>query len=90
MNETTQSNALGASREKFYSELTQEEKMERARQMIKNLARQVAELQSSIHHLRRGFLKHSHSENGVVVPWSEYPQNINGIALQNIRGEDYF
>jgi hypothetical protein len=81
----------GESREKFWTELTIEEKLERSRQIIKTLSNHLAQAQSDVHHLREGLRQHTHSEKGIVVPWNEYDNRSNALGVAAIRGgEDYF
>ena len=51
------------SREKYWSELNQDEKIERMRRIVKNQGREVEELKEKVRKLR----KHSHMNNGEIV-----------------------
>lgn len=92
MNNTTLGNGAlnGASREKNWNELTSDEKLERMRQIIKSLSRQLGEAQASINHQRECLCQHSHSDKGIVVPWNEYPNHNASLGVASLRNEDYF
>jgi len=79
----------GANRDKVYKELTQEEKIERAHQIIRNLILDIKEMKSDIHHLKKGLKNHSHHENEVVTPWSEYQETMSILGRID-NNNDYF
>lgn len=60
---------------KGWDEITDSEKIERMREIIKSLSQQVGRLQSDFHVLRDSFKKHSHTDKEVVLPYDEYSHN---------------
>jgi len=54
------------SRQKYWSELNQDEKMERMREVIKSLISRVERAESNFHNLSNTFANHGHL-NGKVV-----------------------
>lgn len=57
---------LGAMREKYWSELTDSEKIERTRSQVKTLQWKVEDLENAMYILRKTFIEHSHLEGKVV------------------------
>lgn len=74
-------------REKFWEELTDSEKIERMRSIIKQktyFENLVTTLQQQVNELRRSVVYHNHIDGKVVEPISEYPKSNNcGIALNS-------
>jgi hypothetical protein len=64
------------SREKYWSELTTDEKVERMREQVKNLIRIVDRLDYKLNLL----LRHSHHEGGVTIPIDECREAIGAIG----------
>lgn len=65
-------------REKYWEELTDSEKIERMRAIMKQkvyLENQLNELQNQVRQLRQVIVFHSHLDGKVVEPVSEYPKN---------------
>lgn len=69
---------------KDWKDITDSEKIERMREVIKQLSNNLARSQSDIHYLRENFKKHEHSDNKIVVPFSEYNNTLNGIGLGGV------
>jgi len=78
---------LKESREKYWSELQLEEKIERMRKMVKILMREVGELNDTIAKLR----KHSHLDSGeIVVKWdADGPRFYSGRTKRH-PDEEFF
>ena len=66
---------------KDWEEITAAEKIERLREVIKNLNDSIARMQSSVHYIREAFKKHSHTEKEVVIPFNEYGNNDGSIGI---------
>lgn len=61
-----------ASREKYWSEITHEEKTERTRNQIKMLQNRIDDLENALQIIRKTFLNHSHSDNNIVQKVNEF------------------
>ena len=66
---------------KDWKDITDGEKIERMREVIKQLSSNLARSQSDIHYLRENFKKHEHSDKGITVPFNEYNNTLNGIGV---------
>lgn len=69
MNENTNklgSVVSGAMREKYWGEITEADKLERMRQVIKQIARRVEETSLEQYHLKNSFLEHKHLDGEIV------------------------
>jgi hypothetical protein len=76
---------------KKWDEITSDEKVERMREIIKQLQHAVARSQSDNHNLRQSFKKHFHTEKEIIVPYDEYSNNgAIGIGSQLSSVENYF
>jgi len=56
-----------ANREKFWSELDSDTKIERMRSVLKNLVNKVERMENLGYKTRKLLLRHSHTEDGKVV-----------------------
>ena len=75
---------------KDWENITSDEKIERLREVIKNLSSSIARTQSDIHYLRESFKKHSHTDKEIVVPFNEY-NNSNSLGIgENLVNPNYF
>lgn len=75
---------------KKWDDITDAEKIERMREIIKSLQSWVGRTQSDVHHVRENFSKHSHTDKGIVVPFNEYNNsNTSGVAA-SLGNEGYF
>ncbi len=97
------SGALSAQREKYWGELTTDEKVERMRTIIKRLQDSVDEDYGLLHRLHDAFTDHEHGATGVPMiqmkrdnleftrPGRSYDRNrIRGSYEQEKNGEVYF
>ena len=75
---------------KKWDEITTDEKIERLREIIKQLQNQLSRAQADIHYVRENFKKHSHTEKEIVVPFNEYNNTLNGIGLMGQSTESGF
>ena len=75
-----------ASHQKDWEELTADEKVERLRDFVKTLSRQINDLTSENIYLRRAFKEHQHTDE-VMVPFAEYQyhDNVSGHTLSNVK-----
>lgn len=70
-------------REKYWSELSETEKIERIRTILKAKERfenEMRQLQGIVQDLRREIANHTHSDGKVCVPMSEYPKTPIGLG----------
>ena len=76
---------------KKWDEITSDEKIERMREIIKQLQYSVSRAQSDNYNLRQSFKKHSHTEKEIVVPYDEYSNNgAIDTGSQLFSVENYF
>ena len=74
-------------REKYWSELDADGKVERMRRRVKSLQRQVEELQSIV----RAMKEHSHTSQGIiVVPLHKRMQDESSCSRPGMAEQDYF
>ena len=71
-------------REKYWGELTTEEKIERMREQVKNLQREIRDLGSLIQSLS----EHSHLNNEIVMPLRSRRGHGEGEQMQRGPGKD--
>lgn len=75
---------------KNWEDISSDEKIERMREIIKNLTGSVSRAQADIHKIKMSFKTHSHEGTTVVVPYSEYDNGgLAGIAASLSNG-NYF
>ena len=75
---------------KDWEEITSDEKIERLREVIKNLSSSISRTQSDIHFYRESFKNHQHGEKGIVVPFNEH-NNSNSIGVSaSLSNAKYF
>ena len=70
-------------RPKFWSELSADEKIERMREMIKNQGNEIRDLRGQLYAEKRRVTLHRHLDKDIVVPISEYHDNLDAPKEAN-------
>jgi len=79
----------GTSREKYWSELDADEKIERVRRVSKALDKKLGRAIDLLHRTETNFVKHEHGLNGVVVEIPRYALDMERIPPDD-SGDDVF
>ena len=75
---------LGCSREKYWSEVTIEEKIERTRREVKSLQSQINFVSRKVDQL----LEHFHAEGKIIIPLNRYDDNPKEESRSRGIGKD--
>ncbi len=76
-----------ASREKYWSELSIEEKIERTRSEVKQYQRSVAQIGDQFYNLMRQFGTHQHGESGLIlIPLEAFATMEKSLAAAGYQG----
>lgn len=67
----------GAMREKYWSEITSDEKVERMRNQVKMLQDKVSGLEEALYIIRKTFLNHAHTENKIVQYIQDFESHLD-------------
>lgn len=84
------------SREKYWNELTPDEKLERMRMMVRSAISNIGELEAMLSKVRKAFLHHTHDAIGRIhVPLEaedlrDVPHRSLKRFLDSPKDEDYF
>ena len=77
-------------REKDWGEITTDEKVERMRQVVKNISSQCYRLQRKVDVLESIVRGHKHQEDGVVVPVGLVSESSFCTGEISVHGKEYF
>lgn len=83
-----------AQREKYWKELSIEEKIERLREVVKQRDYKIQELESEVLRLKADFPEHAHQDGKVMTPVSPRQFNLGQVGMaigaRLRKEEEYF
>lgn len=91
--ENSKLQGLQAQREKYWVELTADEKIERMRSEIKKLKNNINSMNSNFYKLKELFLEHKHLDGEVVNKSnmrSDYDEMASGALINKNQDQVYF